>query len=237
MKTALAISPHLDDAVFSAGGLLARLTRAGWRVVVATVFTASVPNPEGFALACQLDKGLSPEVDYMALRREEDAAACAILGVEPIWLPFQEAPHRGYDSAPALFEGLREDDDIVDRIAPAITRLAEQIAPNILLGPQAIGAHADHVAVFSAGVRCALPMSLWVDFPYSTRAAPRRSPFEKELAACPTQVASLSSNEVAAKVGAATAYASQLNFQFGDLAAAEALIRLDGAVERFATRR
>ena len=95
MPTALAISPHLDDAVFSAGGALARYARDGWRVVVATVFTASVQNPSGFALACQMDKGLSAEIDYMALRREEDAAACRVIGAVPAWLPFPEAPHRG----------------------------------------------------------------------------------------------------------------------------------------------
>ena len=85
--TVLAISPHLDDAAFSAGGLLATLARAH-RVVVATVFTQSVPAPTGFALRCQTDKGLAPEEDYLALRRAEDAAACAALGAEPAWRDF-----------------------------------------------------------------------------------------------------------------------------------------------------
>ncbi len=104
MPTALALSPHLDDAAFSAGGLLATLAEAGWRVVMATLFTQSVPAPEGFALACQLDKGLGPEVDYMALRRGEDDRAARALGIAPpLHLPFREAPHRGYGSAPELF--------------------------------------------------------------------------------------------------------------------------------------
>ena len=110
MRTALAISPHLDDAAFSAGGTLARLARRGWRVVIATVFTRSVPNPQGFALACQLDKGLPPDADYMAIRRAEDEAACAALGAEARHLPLAEAPHRGYGSASALFAGVRPDD-------------------------------------------------------------------------------------------------------------------------------
>jgi len=102
VKVALAVSPHLDDAVFSAGALLARLATQGWRVVIATCFTASVPNPRGFALACQLDKGLASSVDYMALRRAEDADACAALGCEIVHLPFTEAPHRGYEDPLAL---------------------------------------------------------------------------------------------------------------------------------------
>ena len=97
MPTALALSPHLDDAAFSCGGLLASLARQGWRTVMATLFTGSVPDPQGFALACQLDKGLSAGIDYMALRRGEDARAAAELGIAPPrHMPFREAPHRGY---------------------------------------------------------------------------------------------------------------------------------------------
>ncbi|MFD0936889.1 PIG-L deacetylase family protein, partial [Methylobacterium trifolii] len=113
MPVALALSPHLDDAVFSCGGTLATLADAGWRVVMATLFTASVPEPRGFALACQLDKGLGPEVDYMALRRAEDLEAAGILGVATEHLPFREAPHRGYASAQALFSETRADDAVV----------------------------------------------------------------------------------------------------------------------------
>jgi len=58
VPNAVAISPHLDDAAFSAGGTIAMLADKGWAVTVVTVFTASVPQPQGFALACQLDKGL-----------------------------------------------------------------------------------------------------------------------------------------------------------------------------------
>ena len=77
MPTALALLPHLDDEVFSCGRTLAVLADAGWGVLPCTVFTASVPNPTGFTLACQTDKGFLPEADYMALRRAEDAAAAA----------------------------------------------------------------------------------------------------------------------------------------------------------------
>ena len=72
MPTALFLSPHLDDVAFSCGGALLRLTDdPDWRVVLCTVFTASVPDPQGFALRCQTDKGIPAEVDYMALRRTE----------------------------------------------------------------------------------------------------------------------------------------------------------------------
>ncbi len=77
LPRALFLSPHLDDVAFSCGGTLVGLAAGGWETHLATAFTASVPDPQGFALACQLDKGLGPEVDYMALRRAEDHAFAA----------------------------------------------------------------------------------------------------------------------------------------------------------------
>lgn len=217
MKTALALSPHLDDAIFSAGGTLARLARDKWRVVVATVFTASVPNPTGFALACQLDKGLSPAVDYMALRRDEDVAACAIIGAEPIWLSFAEAPHRGYESADMLFAGLREGDNVVDDIAPALKDLLDQQKPDLVLAPQTIGAHVDHVAVYLALKTHGCDLWFWSDFPYSIRPLTRLSPYADDMVQLERQTIDLSADEQRIKVRAMERYASQTAFQFGAL--------------------
>ena len=143
MPHAIAFSPHLDDAAFSCGGTLARLVQAGWTVTLCTVFTRSVPSPSGFALACQTDKGLAPEVDYMALRRAEDRAACAALGCEPLWLDWAEAPHRGYHSAAALFGPIRADDPAGGLELPAMPA-------DLVLAPQAVGGHVDHVQLVRA---------------------------------------------------------------------------------------
>lgn len=235
MPTALALSPHLDDAAFSCGGTLARLAGAGWRIVVATVFTASVEAPQGFALACQRDKGLGADVDYMALRRAEDAVAMRALGAEPVWLPFPEAPHRGYDSAAALFAGVREDDQIVDDLAPALAALLDEHRPDFLLAPQCIGGHADHVqlvrAMDSAGVEA--PVLWWCDFPYAVRDASPREPFRDRMAALPERGVALSVAEAEAKRQACRAYASQLGFQFGGAEGLERKLAGSGGIETF----
>ncbi len=218
-RTALALSPHLDDAVFSCGGTLAHLARRGWRVVVATLFTRTVPDPNGFALACQLDKGLGPEVDYMALRRAEDREAVARLGAEvAVHLPFAEAPHRGYDSATALFGPPNAADGIVAALAPALRELIEAQAPALLLAPQAIGGHVDHVQAVTAlrGLRLANHRTLWWrDFPYVARGGNPAEPFRELLSGMSRHSVDLDTDALAAREAACLAYASQIGFQFG----------------------
>lgn len=218
MTHIVAISPHLDDAAFSVGGLLASRARAGDRVTIVTCFTGNVAEPTGFALACQLDKGLGPEVDYMALRRAEDHAACAVIGATAVHLPLLEAPHRGYASARELFAARRDDDAM---LAPLSKALADQItllSPDLLLGPLAIGNHVDHWLVRDALETCGASILLWEDWPYLTRAVDRRTDR-------PALVHPLNDADRAARIAMCAAYASQLGFQFGSLQAMETAVR------------
>lgn len=216
MPTALFLSPHLDDVAFSCGGTLILLARAGWDVRLCTAFTASVAAPVGFALACQTDKGLSPEVDYMALRRAEDLAFARIAGLaEPRHLEYREAPHRGYESAAALFAGARADDDVYRPIAAELGRLAERLDPGLVFAPQGLGGHVDHLLLIRAVTTAGLAdRACWYrDTPYAIRASvaspsPLLPPGLRERgvavdAALPT------------KVDGACAYTTQIGFQFG----------------------
>jgi LmbE family N-acetylglucosaminyl deacetylase len=232
MPVALALSPHLDYAAFSAGATLASLANKGWDVTVATLFTASVPNPQGFALRCQTDKGIPPGMDYMALRRSEDAAACAALGARPVFLPLREAPHRGYADAQALFGAVHSGDQAHLQAAPLIRDLVNRLEPTLILAPQAVGGHVDHVQLLRALALAApaAPIWFWEDEPYASRphSHPAR-PYERGMACLPLREME---GDREAKLSACRAYASQLPFQFGG---AEGLERL-GAVERFRTR-
>lgn len=235
MPTALALSPHLDDAAFSCGGTLAMLGRRGWRVVVATLFTASVPNPAGFALACQTDKGIAPDVDYMALRRDEDLAAAAALGASALHLSLPEAPHRGYDSAAALFGGVRPEDWVAAPLAQVLTYLVGQVRPALILAPQAIGGHVDHVQLTGVFGRmpAQAPVLWWRDFPYDVREATPPEPFAAELGRLPELAVALAPDAMRAKRAACAAYASQLGFQFGGPEGLDARLEAAGPVERF----
>ncbi|WP_426265945.1 PIG-L deacetylase family protein [Sphingomonas sp. LHG3443-2] len=213
MTTLLAISPHLDDAVFSVGATLWRAARRGWRVVVATVFTGNVAQPTGFALVCQLDKGLTDDVDYMALRRAEDEEACARLGADALHLPLLEAPHRGYESAPTLFGDVSPYDPAKGYVRDAIAALLADLRPDILLAPLGIGGHVDHLVVRDAVAELNNPPTtlLWEDWPYLDRSD---LPARDQALGIPA-----GPDARAAKLCACAAYASQLGFQFGGKAA------------------
>ena len=222
--TALVLSPHLDDAVFSCGGTMAMLADAGWRVCMATAFTRTIHPAAGFALACQLDKGLSADVDYMALRREEDRAAAGLLGVEARWLDLPEAPHRGYGSATALFGEVRAGDEVWRELAGMLGKLVAELQPAMILGPQGLGNHVDHRQMIRAMAAAALPerVAYYRDTPYAMRHAG---------AAADVTGSALASSDVGIgpvlerKVAAACAYASQVGFQFGGAAAAAQALR------------
>ncbi|RZK46815.1 MAG: PIG-L family deacetylase [Hymenobacter sp.] len=245
---ALFLSPHLDDVAFSCGGTFAALAQAGWQCVLLTVFTRSVPNPTGFALACQTDKGLGPEVDYLALRRQEDAAAARHLGAAAVrWLDLPEAPHRGYHRPAALFADPLPADDVSQRITHLLVNELSATSPQLVFAPQGLGLHVDHRQVMRA-VCAAMPPTVPVcwyrDTPYIIRQPDARP--APELPAGLIEVAlPLAQATLAAKVAASQAYASQIGFQFGgagqvsskltQLAAAEGLAAgLAGAAERFA---
>ena len=215
MPTALFVSPHLDDAVFSAGGLAGLLADRGWTTILVTAFTRSVVPATGFALACQLDKGLAPEVDYMALRRAEDREAASRLGFgETLWLDLLEAPHRGYDSAPALFADVHEHDSVRIPLAAQLVGLAAEIRPDLVLAPQGLGNHVDHQQVILATIGCfrADKTAFYRDTPYAIR-EPDARPFGAIPATEPRIIGIESALE--RKIAAAQAYTSQLGFQFG----------------------
>ena len=219
MPTALFISPHLDDVAFSCGATVSWLASRGWRCVLATAFTRSVHNPTGFALACQTDKGLPVDVDYMALRRQEDAACGQALGTEAVrWLDFAEAPHRGYDTAAQLFAPPHMGDSVVEPLSQALSALCRELQPAITFAPLALGAHVDHVQLQRA-VRLAVgaqaPVAWYRDMPYAMRAGDDAGCDAGSDAGSANASVALGDRHLQAKLDGCACYGSQLGFQFG----------------------
>ncbi|MDB5589700.1 PIG-L family deacetylase, partial [Enterovirga sp.] len=178
--------------------------------------------------------GLGPEVDYMALRRREDAAAMLALGSEALWLDLPEAPHRGYGSAPALFGPVRDDDPADLAAAHAAGAAIRTLRPALLLAPQAVGGHVDHIQLVRAlaALEPGLPCLWWRDAPYAARDEAPAEPFGAWMAALPQIAVPLDVDAARRKREACRAYASQLGFQFGGPAGLDARLAADGGTER-----
>lgn len=227
MKTALFISPHLDDAAFSCGGTIAALADENWRTILCTIFTRSVIYPSGFALACQTDKNLAADVDYMKLRRQEDCRAAKILNAaDVVHLNFLEAPHRGYESAAELFAGVKTGDRIWQPVAEHLALLGEIHQPELVFAPQGLGNHVDHLQtiravlnVFSSG------QTFWYrDTPYAIRQpdAGYSDLLSSEIVKTFRDVTLYFEQ----KIRACAAYQSQINFQFGSIENLSSQLRL-----------
>lgn len=141
------LSPHLDDAVFAVGGLLARATATGRRALVATV------NTQGPDAETPLSRWLVPFAD-LATRREEDRRALALLGVEHLWLGYRE---RSFRRPPlrrplATFTTPPDVDGFANLSAVQcdVARLLQLHPGAQLLAPLGAGNHVDHVEVFLA---------------------------------------------------------------------------------------
>jgi LmbE family N-acetylglucosaminyl deacetylase len=129
----LVVSPHLDDGVLSCGTLLA--ARPG--AVVLTLFAGTPAN------ATQLTDwdraaGFDDAREAVAARRQEDAAALAVLGAQPLWFDFTDAQYGQPRSA--------------DAVAAALEVVVAERQPASVLVPMGLF-HEDHTLAHDAALR------------------------------------------------------------------------------------
>ena len=100
------LSPHSDDGVLSLGASMARWARSGRQVELVTVFAL---DPSSTAETGGWDRraGFLTEGDAAYARREEDRAACTILGVTPSWLPFGSVDFDRHGDEDAVWNAVR----------------------------------------------------------------------------------------------------------------------------------
>lgn len=90
------VSPHLDDAVFSCGSLMAAAALFT-KVYAVTVF-AGVPDEQLGVTQLDAAAGFASSVEAVAARRLEDRAACELLGAEAVHLELLDGQyHTGAD--------------------------------------------------------------------------------------------------------------------------------------------
>lgn len=141
------LSPHLDDAVLSVGGLVAAWAEEG-RVDVVSVYSAGPPLDT-------VPADMRQFADY-ATRCREDAAAVAALGAQHVWLGHTEHAFRGRRlTLGEVFATPRARDGFSERaaIVRSLDTLLEPSAgplPDRVAVPLGIGNHVDHVEALIA---------------------------------------------------------------------------------------
>jgi len=165
-------SPHLDDAVLSAGGLIHEQTQAGIPVEIWTFMAGFSPEHELTDLARTMHKiwGARSAAHSVRTRREEDKKAAAMLGAKPVHFDFVDAIYRRDLNGEHLYT-----ETVSGPPHPAEADLPAQIAQTILawVKPEdvlvcqlAIGGHVDHTTVRRAAEMLKLPLVYDADIPY-----------------------------------------------------------------------
>ncbi|HET9662899.1 MAG TPA: PIG-L family deacetylase [Burkholderiales bacterium] len=132
MNKLLVISPHLDDAAFACGDLLAAHPGS-------TVVTVFAGIPEGFSDLTEWDAvcGFVSARDAVLARRREDETALSVLGAQPRWLPFRDAQYG---------EAARSID-----ITRALRGIVKEVRCDTVLFPLGLF-HSDHELTHSASL-------------------------------------------------------------------------------------
>jgi LmbE family N-acetylglucosaminyl deacetylase len=204
----LVLSPHPDDAVWSAGGRIARWTARAERVTVLTVFDGLAPLPPAGSWRAVA----SPEV-----RRAENHEALEALGADGVSAGIPDAALRSSGDQPRYASPLRlfgrvhpDDEPLALAIAQLIGRLTAA-GPVLVHAPLAAGHHVDHVLTRRAAESVAGlggRLAYYEDFPY--RLASRD---HIDLLARDEAVA------IRPWLRAAACYHSQIDLMFGTYAA------------------
>ena len=231
ISTYLYVSPHLDDAILSAGGLINAQLKAGDRVVIGTVCTADAPADEPLSpLALDVHRRWgNPRAPYER-RRQEDIAACLALGgaeyhhlgfPDAIYRRKPDSPEYRYETFAELFGPIPTWDQVFSAsIAAAINRLAAEVRPRVVFAPLGVGRNVDHLHLRNAALRIPdLPsVGFYEEQPYSTGRYPHVAPDPVNVAVRTCPVSLRPTTHVvdwAVKNHAIECYKSQLTELFG----------------------
>lgn len=165
------LSPHLDDAVLSAGGLIHEQTRAGNAVEIWT-FMCGFPPEDEFSTFAQLlhsQWGFSSAGEGIRLRREEDRRAAARVGASVVHFDFLDCIYRRAENGGWSYYQITDPPRPEDAAIPS--QIAEIVRARLepedrIICQLSVGSHVDHVLVRQAAELLERPILYDVDIPY-----------------------------------------------------------------------
>jgi glycosyltransferase involved in cell wall biosynthesis/LmbE family N-acetylglucosaminyl deacetylase len=181
------ISPHLDDAAFSAGGLISHLCKKKVPVKVINIFTKFGNKPHTLSAKAYVKKcGYKNADDLYQQRVLEDKTVLGKYGIKPINLGFKDAlwrkngkKQKGFSRLiPELvhvyptyrfhiIKGLisKHDSALVSKIRNSLQSIIQKKA--LVFCPIGIGNHVDHLITKKVCQSLKRKLIFWSDFPYN----------------------------------------------------------------------
>ena len=210
------ISPHLDDAVLSAGGFIYEQTRAGIPVEIWTIVCGFPPPGELTPLAqvIHFQWGTGTAEETINLRRAEDREAARIVGAKSVHFDVPDCIYRrGPDGEPLYLDIFVQPHEAEAHLPDQI---AETIAPRLQAHDQVIcqlgiGGHVDHILVRQAAERLNRPLWYAADVPYLFKQPEELAP---QVAGMKESLHSITEAGLGAWVEAVLSYKSQLSSVF-----------------------
>ncbi len=165
------ISPHLDDAVLSAGGLIYDQVRAGMDVEIWTLLCGFPPTEElsPYTQLLHFEWGMPTAADLIKARRAEDAKAASIVGAKTVYFDYLDCIYRRGKDGDWLYSYIFVPPHADEEDLPA--RMAESISARLkptdqLVCQLGLGSHVDHILVRRAVELLQRPVLYYVDIPY-----------------------------------------------------------------------
>lgn len=210
------ISPHLDDAVLSAGGLIYEQSRAGhsvenWTLMCGFPLVGEL-SPQAQVLHYQW--GTTSTEETIHLRRAEDLLVAGILGAHSLHFDFLDCIYRRGKNGHWLYSDVflpphEAEADYPAQIAEAISLQLRQ--DDVLVCPLGIGSHVDHLLVRKALEALRRPLLYYADVPYLFKQPGQLTALTAEMRA---QVYPVSEAGLRPWLEAVGAYRSQLGSLF-----------------------
>lgn len=175
------VSPHLDDAVYSAGYLISKVTKTN-PVTVINVFSKGRRENSFSAISFLKQCNYKDSLCFYADRVAEDKQVLQNLGVKGLYLNFTDALWRRKANKKTFLveqalvyptfrfhikKGQISKHD--ENLVAEITKKLEKIIPKngIVFAPMALGSHVDHVIVNQICNNLNRDIIFWEDYPYN----------------------------------------------------------------------
>jgi len=211
------LSPHLDDAILSCGGLIFEQTTMKIQVEIWTICAGDPPYGELSSFAVSQHTKWGTVLDPYEVRRREDIEACQMVGARYRHFPFMDCIYRQstdgqwlYPSEESIFGELTLDDAV--NIYTLRTFLLSILkSDDHLVVPLTVGNHVDHQLVRIAAEELDRPLLYYADAPYAITDPEKKSDITRNFMPLVYQ---FSKQSLASWKKACQAYNSQIKVLF-----------------------